>query len=247
VKVEKITKQRIGQYLREGMPKTEMVKELRAAEDVPEFGIGDNTFDSDRTKLNRYIKRIEQEKTPDTSGPWLFASTKVETTDPANARHVLDLLAYVIELSDRRITELTNLEAEWIIRLRQARPEMPEKDVWELVRGIIDYSSDDRQRLHRHVQGVLAFQPWRSDEDRQRFNRYVMGTMFREFGEGMQELDEAVARTAQKRDEKIARRKAEQAKRKQEGAQELDEKKCRQWPSDSDRVGSADEWEFDDE
>lgn len=113
---------------------------------------------------------IENDLEADESQPWVFALTTVDHTDPVDARNVLEVYAYLTETPSRRIGFLTREQAEWIIRIRSAYPEMPAWAVWKWTVRYIEFGEE----AYRHLDAQLAFEIWRSHEDPEsgHFERY---------------------------------------------------------------------------
>lgn len=109
--------------------------------------------------LQRYAKDVQ---VPDPSAPWTLASPS-----PAAADQVLDVLAAVVEETNGRVSSVTQLEAEWISRLRAARPDLPGWECWFLARLYIMRTG--RHESTADLDMYLAFAPWRDDEHADRY------------------------------------------------------------------------------
>jgi hypothetical protein len=101
----------------------------RELEKHPEVG---DQFEGEagRQRVQRIFKEDLRPKKRDNSGPWSFA----ESQDPESARHVLDVLAYLIRETGDRTKTISNLEAAWIVRVKRAYPELPPERVWNVAK-----------------------------------------------------------------------------------------------------------------
>jgi hypothetical protein len=103
-------------------------------------------------------RRIHELAPPDTSGSWSFLDPEPE------ARLVLDVAAYVVDVTDGRLW-LTKELASWVARVRVASPDIPPPWAYVLARA---YRTLDKQppakQDARAIDLVLATQPWLSDE-----------------------------------------------------------------------------------
>lgn len=107
----------------------------------------------------RTIQRVVRElKIEQEMSPWTLKDAVDE-----GARHLLDALKGVIMLSDGRKSVLTREEAEWVLRLRRARPEMPPLLAWMLARFYMLYEAKGTDT--RALDAYLAFEPWGRDKD----------------------------------------------------------------------------------
>lgn len=132
-----------------------------------------------RVQSLKTVQRIlKEDVVPRAEGnSWSFAETVVDVDDPANARLVMDQLAFVWEESKGRISSVTRGEAEWIIRLKTAYPEMPPNAVWAFTREgkAIDYAKEigrdpDDLALDPFYELFIAMQAWRDRENRLRYH-----------------------------------------------------------------------------
>jgi hypothetical protein len=129
------------------------------------------------TASARTIQRIIREDLsapPDDSGPWSFATAE----DPTTARHAMDMLAYVSRESSGRVTQLTQREAEWAIRLLTAYPDMPRGLVWEWARMRIAQEASGDPTLPGDL--WLAYTPWESEKHAQQYERVFGKYPYRE-------------------------------------------------------------------
>ena len=74
------------------------------------------------TPTARTIQRMLADADTAASGTWSFGSGKVER-GPDYDRLVLETLAAVVKATKGRVQSLTTDEAEWIVRVRRARPD----------------------------------------------------------------------------------------------------------------------------
>lgn len=112
------------------------------------------------------IQQIVRENTPkDPSGPWQFAEA-----DGEDAVLVLPVLAAVLEASEGRL-KVSNLMAEWIVRLCQTADDLPPWTIYELAHTYM--LRHERQASTDDLNAFLAFAPWRSEENAKRFNSAV--------------------------------------------------------------------------
>lgn len=108
----------------------------------------------------RSIQRIVKQETREPGDPWSFVDTDAHTSDPVSARHILDVLAYVFEASAHRIIQITQQEAEWIVRLRSAYPEMPAEDVWMFTQRYIGALQDEWPTTPESQDLLLGHRVW---------------------------------------------------------------------------------------
>lgn len=112
----------------------------------------------------RTVQRIVASLTPrDTSAPWTL-----KDADPGDARSILDMLAWLIEYTEGRKTTVSKAEAEWILRLAKAAPDLPAQMVWNLTRAYL-LAGEDEAKL-AEIDHLVAFAPWRGKDGTARYN-----------------------------------------------------------------------------
>lgn len=79
----------------------------------------------------------------------------------AEAALVLPVLRYAAETTDRPLRRFTRSEAEWIVRIRQAAPDVPLAVVLE--RAVAMARTIERDRVDEALQQYLAFRPWTAE------------------------------------------------------------------------------------
>lgn len=79
----------------------------------------------------------------------------------AEAALVLPVLRLAAETSDRPLRRFTRSEAEWIVRIRQAVPDVPLAVV--LQRAVAMARTIEQDRVDEALQQYLAFRPWTTD------------------------------------------------------------------------------------
>jgi hypothetical protein len=132
---------------------------------VPDFP--GTSLEADRKRIER---SPEYKNTfVDKSGPWSFADVKAEVDDPLAANHILDVLATVIEESEGSIKRVTNLEAEWVARIRLAFPDMPASEVWMHTQRCIRLGKP----YYAAFEPQLAFRTWESEGNRERYHKAI--------------------------------------------------------------------------
>ena len=105
------------------------------------------------------LREMQQMTPPDESGPW-----SVIDADPEDARRVLDVAAYVADVTDGRLW-LTRELAGWVSRIRQASPDVPPAWAYALARAYRTLSKQPpEQQDARPLDIVLAAEPWQSEE-----------------------------------------------------------------------------------
>jgi hypothetical protein len=122
----------------------------------PRFG-GPYSVPALRT-VQEHVRRLQVH---DTSGTWSLTSV-----DPTTAGLVLDALATIIESTEGRVHAITNAEAQWVVTIRQARPDVSPWTAFVLAR-----SATRREARGESLDVLtlyLALAPWRgSDETRE--------------------------------------------------------------------------------
>jgi hypothetical protein len=115
----------------------------------------------DRLPQRRAIQNIVRAHTPrDPSGPWRMSAA----SNPSDAALILPVLAAVAEHSAGRTTTVTMREAEWIVRVLTAAPDVPPFDAYQLARQYMRFQ--DRGVDTEPLDAVLALAPWRDDAER---------------------------------------------------------------------------------
>jgi hypothetical protein len=99
-------------------------------------------------------RRIHDLVPVDPSGPWSLADADA---DPEEARLILDVVAYMDEITDGRIWLTRNL-AHWIARVRRAAPTVPAEWAYGLAWGY--QSSSASPSSSRCLDLVLGIKPW---------------------------------------------------------------------------------------
>lgn len=123
-------------------------------------------FPDDAPSESTIKRRIRTLRSIDKSGQWSLLDGSPEATGA-----VLDVLGFVIESTEGRITSLTKTEASWVVRLYAVRPDLPPEDAWFLVRSYVvrDAHGDATDDLDTY----LAFAPWRSYEHTVRYSQAI--------------------------------------------------------------------------
>ena len=85
----------------------------------------------------RTVQNIRTALVKDPTEPWTLG----EADDPDDAQYVLAALAEVVSQSAGRQRQITNAEAEWIIRLRLAAPDIPAWDAYVYARRYLGRES----------------------------------------------------------------------------------------------------------
>lgn len=106
----------------------------------------------------RTVQRIVKEAPKDQSAPWSLADS-----DGEDARLILETWQAAITTGMRRIN-ITNAQAEWVLKIRKAAPGLSPYYVWLL-------AGDYRARAQRGenteaLDLFLAFRPWRDLDSR---------------------------------------------------------------------------------
>jgi hypothetical protein len=117
----------------------------------------------------RTIERMVRRLTPeDTSDPWSAMD------EPEQARFVLDVAAYVFNMSQSRVWLTKNL-AQWIARVRTVDPETPPHFAYVLARS---YQSARTVEEFRNLDLELDAKPWKIlSEDTSNPMAQYLGTM----------------------------------------------------------------------
>lgn len=107
---------------------------------VKEFGEPDETdgMVSDRT-IRQYVKAA---RPPDPSGAWSFAG------ESENAAFVLGVLGAVVDRTEGRISQVTNRQAEWLVRIKWAVPDMPPWAAFWFARAYVFTENENQDTAH---------------------------------------------------------------------------------------------------
>jgi hypothetical protein len=112
-------------------------------------------FGLSATPVLRTVENIAREVTPhDTSEAWRLAAA-----EPAAAAIILPVLAELLESSEGRIQSVSRREAEWIVRLRGAVPDLPAIDAYKLARDYL--ARRQRNEDTADLDWYLVMAPWR--------------------------------------------------------------------------------------
>jgi hypothetical protein len=96
-------------------------------------------------------------KSVDTSGPWSFS----DCDDPTGARHVFEVLNHLRNRYGDGVVSITRMEADFVIRIRSAFPEMAPGDAFSFARRYIRQSEGDT----RHIDRAMAAWQFGTDKD----------------------------------------------------------------------------------
>lgn len=100
---------------------------------------------------------VKQGRPRDTTGAWTL-----EDSAAGDAALVLETLAAVIEYSEGLTTAFTIKQAEWIVRIRRAAPDL---HLWAAYHLAWSYQSRIEEKISTaDLDAYLAFAPWRSDD-----------------------------------------------------------------------------------
>ena len=112
----------------------------------------------------RTVQRLVAKLTPPKpSDPWSLADAEGD-----EAGLILPVLASVIEETRGQSQYLTQAEADWIVRIRRAAPDLDPVIVYALAGS---YPVWAERGGTNPLDALLAFAPWRSNENRQRYLR----------------------------------------------------------------------------
>jgi hypothetical protein len=100
------------------------------------------------------LRELQAMTPPDDSGPWSLAHAD---TDPEEARLILDVAAYVDEITDGRMWLAKNL-ARWVARVRRAAPTVPVEWAYGIAWGY-QFSNANKSSA-RCLDLVLGIKPW---------------------------------------------------------------------------------------
>jgi hypothetical protein len=120
-----------------------------------------------RLPVARTIQNLVRAVTPrDPSDPWSLVDSNAE-----DAELVLPVLAAVAENTEGRREVMTQLEAEWTVRLRRSVPDLP--PLW-VARLIWEYMlREERKQSTAELDQMLGFAPWRSAKASSRYWDFV--------------------------------------------------------------------------
>jgi hypothetical protein len=107
--------------------------------------------DLSKRTIERMVSRISRDKLADASGPWSALDA------PEQARLVLDVAAYVFDMSEGQVWITKDL-AQWIARVRTVDPEIPPFFTFALARG---YQSAKTNEESRKLDLELDAKPWK--------------------------------------------------------------------------------------
>ena len=125
---------------------------------------GEAGFGLDDVPSRRTIHNIVDEHTPkDESERWLLKDAEGD-----EATLVLPVLATLIEKMEGRRSYVTQAEAQWIVRIRRATPDL---DLWTVYTLALAYMVRVEGGTKDHLDAFLAFAPWRSEDDHRRYNK----------------------------------------------------------------------------
>lgn len=110
-------------------------------------------------------RRVSELASRDSSGPWSLADAKDN-----EAALVLPVLAALIDGTEAQRVYVTQAEAERIVRIRRAVPDLlPTLDLMLLARV---YMLREQQGMSTtDLDSFLAFAPWRSEDARERYHQ----------------------------------------------------------------------------
>jgi hypothetical protein len=102
----------------------------------------------------RTIQRIVRELRPDdTSGIWSLAKE-----DAPDAYHILEVMQVLMGMSRGAKVNITNDDAQWILKIRRIAPDLDAGPVWTLVQlAKARPEGADMADIHTY----LAFKPWK--------------------------------------------------------------------------------------
>ena len=118
---------------------------------------------ADRLPSKRTIQRmVKERRTTDTTGSWSLADA-----EPDQAKLVLEVLPTKVAETSGQSSRFTIGEADWLIRIRSAAPDLPMRIAWLLSRMYLSRQSkgDDTHDLDC----FLSYQPWQSAEQLDRY------------------------------------------------------------------------------
>ena len=125
----------------------------------------DEGLREERIPSERTIQSIMKEAAgSDRSAVW---ATEDALEEPDTARHLLDVLAAVIDATRGRRRHLTNREADKLSRLRVLAPSLQGWASYVLCRYYL--ARADRGAPTDDLDWLLAYQPWHSNEHRDRY------------------------------------------------------------------------------
>ena len=92
--------------------------------------------------------------------PWRLANAK-----PGDIALIAPVWAVALETGIR----LSKKDAEWIVRIRSAAPDLPPGDVWKIVGLYAMKGPNATERLRDGLDALLAFAPWRDVDHAERY------------------------------------------------------------------------------
>lgn len=120
-------------------------------------------------RIQLYREKMNDDLNDSSSETWAFSTA----SDPKDARLVLEVLGQIMGSSGATTLQLTANEADTIVRLRTAYPDMPLGWVWDIMEVMVN-----PKRFHSApapIDACLALTPWVSDEHLDRFAYLVYG------------------------------------------------------------------------
>lgn len=119
-------------------------RELRKDEDI-----------AGRLPTLRTVQRYVAELTPtEKSGDWSLVDS-----EPEYVGTILEVLAAAIRRTGGQKRSLTKTEADWILIVRSAAPDLPAREVYPLARLYL--LRQERNESTLDLDSLLAFAPWR--------------------------------------------------------------------------------------
>lgn len=124
----------------------------------------DPAIKPDRLPTLRTIERIVKDLAPDDgTGPWKLGDSGPE--DTTIVLRTIAALALGSEKHSRIYEPLTRREAEWVVRVARAAPDLPPGwPVWRLARMYLGH--EQRNMPTRPVDFYVAMAPWRGERER---------------------------------------------------------------------------------
>lgn len=112
----------------------------------------EGTLPSLRT-VQRVVKDVTVE---DRSGTWNLSDCKGE-----DAKLILEVISELVIQTDGKVCSLTKAEAEWIVKIRKAVPDMKLYSTWAMARLYLIQESSGLKEFQA-LDNYLSFTPWRS-------------------------------------------------------------------------------------
>lgn len=118
--------------------------------------------------LRTVQRRLDDMAPHDPSDPWTFGEM-----DGEDARLVLDALAAAVNRTDGRIRAVSKAEADLIVKVARAAPDLPAAYQWRIARMYAARRSNAAPT--DDLDALLAFAPWRDNPDNpaERYRRAV--------------------------------------------------------------------------